>query len=204
MRMVLVATFMGSLVDARVGAHAIVNACNPELGLGSGVSGAIREACGGASYQREVRERLEEELGEPLQPGDCLVTGPGACSAFRWVLHVPSVDYRRADAQTGGPTGPARVRDCFRSALSESILLARTHALSGRFVLATPLLGAGHGGLGPVVALDVMMGALQEHLRESPAEDREELARIVFAVLTPQDARLVALAADKHGLPFDS
>ncbi len=89
--MVRIAAFVGSLVDPRVGAHAILNACNPDLGLGSGVSGAIREACGGAAYQRQVRERLEEEYGEPLQPGDCLVTGPGTSTAFRWVLHVPSV-----------------------------------------------------------------------------------------------------------------
>ena len=127
--MVRAAAFVGSLVDSRVGAHAIVHAGNPELGLGSGVSGALREACGGAAYQREVRERLEEDFGEPLQPGDCLVTGPGACTAFRWVLHVPSVDYRRADAQTGGPTGPSRVRACFRAALTESVTLARTHGL---------------------------------------------------------------------------
>jgi O-acetyl-ADP-ribose deacetylase (regulator of RNase III) len=200
--MVRVAAFVGSLVDPRVGAHAVVNAGNPELGLGSGVSGALREACGGASFQREVRERLEEEFGEPLQPGDCLVTGPGTAAAFRWVLHVPSVDYRRADAQTGGPTGPSRVRACLRAALAEAVTLARTHALSGQFVLATPLLGAGHGGLSPLVALDVLMGALGEHLRESPPEEREVLARVVFTVLSPQDARLVALAAEKHGLPF--
>lgn len=200
--MVHVAAFVGSLVDLQVGAHAVVNAGNPELGLGSGVSGAIREACGGTSYQREVRERLEEEFGEPLQPGDCLATGPGTATAFRWVLHVPSVDYRRADAQTGGPTGPSRVRACFRAALAEATALARTHGLSGHFVLATPLLGAGHGGLGLIVALDVLMGALGEHLREAPPGEREVLARVVFTVLSPQDARLVALAAEKHGLPF--
>lgn len=197
-----VAAFVGSLVEARVGAHAIVNASNPDIGLGSGVSGAIREACGGAVFQREVRERLEEEYGEPLQPGDCLVTGPGASTAFRWVLHVPSVDYRRADPETGGSTGPSRVRACFRSALEESVALAREHGLSGRFVLATPLLGAGHGGLGPIVALDVLMGALRDFLHECPAEEREVLARVVFAVLTPEEARLVALAAGKQGLPF--
>ncbi|WP_375769156.1 macro domain-containing protein [Archangium gephyra] len=197
-----VEAFVGSLTDSRVGAHALLNACNPELGLGSGVSGAIREACGGATYQREVRERLEEEFGEPLQPGDCLVTGPGVSTAFRWVLHVPSVDYRRADAETGGPTGPSRVRACFRSALEESLALAREHGLGGQFVLATPLLGAGHGGLGPIVTLDVLMGALRDFLHESPAEERETLARVVFAVLTPEQARLVALAAGKQGLPF--
>ncbi len=198
--MVHVAVFTGSLVDARAGAHAILNASNPDVGLGSGVSGAIREACGGADYQRHVRERLEEEFGEPLQPSDCLVTGPGKATAFRWVLHVPTVDYRRTDPETGGATGPSRVEACFGSALGEAVALAQRHALSGQFILATPLLGAGHGGLGPIVALDVMMGALAGHLRDSPAEDRDALARVLFCVLTPQDARLVALAAGKHGL----
>ncbi|MCY1083267.1 macro domain-containing protein [Archangium lansingense] len=197
-----IAAFTGSLVDSRVGAHAIINAANPDVGLGSGVSGALREACGGAAFQREVRERLEEEYGEPLQPGDCLVTGPGASIAFRWVLHVPSVDYRRTDAETGGSTGPSRVRACFRSALEESVALAREHGLSGQFVLATPLLGAGHGGLGSIVALDVLMGTLRDYLHECPTEEREVLARVVFAVLTPEEARLVALAAGKQGLSF--
>ena len=198
--MVHVAVFTGSLVDAP-GAHAILNASNPDLGLGSGVSGAIREACGGTAYQRHVRERLEEEFGEPLLPSDCLVTGAGTATAFRWVLHVPSVDYRRADPETGGPTGPSRVKDCFNAALAESMTLAQHHALDGQFVLATPLLGAGHGGLGTIASVDVMMGALAEHLRDSPAEERGVLARVLFCVPAPQDARLVPLAASKHGLP---
>ena len=46
-------TFVGSLVDQALGAHAIVNASNPHVGLGSGVSGAIRAACGGAAFQTE-------------------------------------------------------------------------------------------------------------------------------------------------------
>ncbi len=195
-----VAVVVLSLVDAQVGAHAILNACNPELGLGSGVSGAVREACGGAAYQRHVREQLEDEFGEPLRPEDCLVTGPGTATAFRWVLHVASVDYRRADPETRGVTGPSRIKACFRAALAESVALAREHGLSGQFVLATPLLGAGHGGLGDIVSLDMMMEALAEHLRERPAEERDLLARVVFTVLTPQVARLVPLAANKHGL----
>lgn len=44
------------------------------------------------------------------------------------------------------------------------------------------------------------MEALAEHLRELPAEERDTLARVVFTVLTPQVARLVPLAANKHGL----
>jgi O-acetyl-ADP-ribose deacetylase (regulator of RNase III) len=197
--MVHVASFLGSLVDARLGAHAIVNSSNPEVGLGSGVSGAIREACGGASFQCHVRERLEEEYGEPLGAADCLVTGAGTAIAFRWVLHVPSVDYRRTDPETGGSTGPSRIRACFDAALTEAAVLARGHGLAGQFVLAAPLLGAGHGGLSPITSLDVMMRTLADNLREHRGSEREVFHRVVFAVLKAEEARLVSLAATRHG-----
>ncbi len=51
--MLLIRTHLGSITDSAVGAHAVVNASNPELALGSGVSGAIRTACGGAAFQKE-------------------------------------------------------------------------------------------------------------------------------------------------------
>ncbi len=58
--------------------------------------------------------------------------------------------------------------------------LARTYGLSGQFILATPLLGAGHGGLGSIVSLDMMMGVLAEYLRESQDAEREALACVLF------------------------
>ena len=187
--------FSGSIVDPSIGAHAVVNASNPSVGLGSGVSGAIREACGGPAFQNEVRERLEEEFGESLESGDCLVTTAGTCAAFRWVLHVAAVDYRRPDPQTGGPSGPRRIRTCFQGALREAVALAD----AGSFVLAAPLLGAGHGGLGAVAALDAMMGGLRDHLDTCPAEDRPAIGQLVFAVPNSSEARLVPLAAARHG-----
>ena len=198
--MPIIRAFQGSIVSPDLGAHAIVNAGNPELGLGSGVSGAIRDACGGQAFQKLVRERLVDELDEPLSGDDCLVTSAGSCNAFQWVLHVASVDYRRRDAETGGSTGPSRVCACFRAALDAATALAAKEELEGQFVLVTPLLGAGHGGLGPVAALDAMMKALAEHLRGAHAEDRERLQAVVFAVLTAEEARLVPLAAARHGL----
>jgi O-acetyl-ADP-ribose deacetylase (regulator of RNase III) len=197
---IVIDSIVASITSASVGAHAIVDASNPEVGLGSGVSGAIREACGGAAYQKEIRERLEEEFESPLAADDCLVTGPGTASAFRWVLHVAAVNYRVPDSQTGGASGPTRVAKCTRAALEEAARLAREAALVGTFVLGTPLLGAGHGGLGVVVSLDAMMGAVNDWLHDCP-EDRETISRIVFAVLADNDARLVGLAAAKHGLP---
>ena len=109
MTVMQVSVFIGSIVDRALGAHAIVNSSNPEVALGSGISGAIRDACGGAAYQREVSEAFVDEFDEPIGPDDCLVTGSGLSTAFRWVLHVPSVDYRTPDPETGRPTGPTRV-----------------------------------------------------------------------------------------------
>lgn len=191
--------YTGSLVDPAIAAHAVVNASNPSVALGSGVSGALREACGGVAFQQEVRERLEEDFDTELEADDCLVTSAGTCTAFRWVLHVPAVDYRKRDPETGGPSGPRRVRACVRAFLDAATSLAIENALAGQFVLATPLLGAGAGGLGPIASLDAMMGSVHEYLRGSSAEERDALAKLVFVVLRPEDARLVELAAAKYG-----
>ena len=144
--MLLIRTHLGSITDSGVGAHAVVNASNPEVALGSGVSGAIRTACGGAAFQKEVRERLMEEFGGSLEPDDCLVTSAGCATSFRWVLHVAAVNYRKADPETGGVSGPLRIETCFRAALDAAESVASQEGLQGSFVLATPLLGAGHGG----------------------------------------------------------
>jgi O-acetyl-ADP-ribose deacetylase (regulator of RNase III) len=158
--MLLIRTHLGSITDSAVGAHAVVNASNPEVALGSGVSGAIRTACGGAAFQKEVRERLMEEFGGSLEPDDCLVTSAGCATSFRWVLHVAAVNYRKADPETGGVSGPLRIETCFRAALDAAESVAGQEGLQGSFVLATPLLGAGHGGLGPVIVAEVMIGML--------------------------------------------
>ncbi len=194
--------FVGSLVDPAVGAHAIVNASNPGVLLGSGVSAAIREACGGDAYQREIRERLEEVFGAELEADDCLVTSGGTSKAFRWVLHVPAVDYRKRDPETGGPTGPGRVQSCVRAFLDAAATEAAENELAGKFVVATALLGAGAGGLGPTVSVDAMMAAVRDHLRTSPEVD-EALAELVFVVLNPEDVRLVESAAAEHGLSIE-
>lgn len=192
----IVRPFTGSIVDTALGAHAIVNSSNPELGLGSGVSGAIQDACGGLPFQRLVRDVWEDEFDAPLEPSDCLVTRAGKASAFSWVLHVPSVNYRRRDTETGGSTGPSRVRDCFTAALREASLLAAEHNLEGEFVLGTPLLGAGHGGLGAIRALEAMMGALREWREREPWL----LRQVVVAVIDGRDARLISLAAQRFRL----
>jgi O-acetyl-ADP-ribose deacetylase (regulator of RNase III) len=181
-----------------------VNASNPSVALGSGVSGALREACGGAAFQQELRERLEEDFDGELEPDDCLVTSAGTSPAFRWVLHVPAVDYRERDPETGGPSGPRRIASCVRAFLDAAASLANESELLGELVVATPLLGAGAGGLGPVASVDAMMRAVHEHLRSSSTgEQRDAVAKLVFVVLRAEDARIVDACASKHGFALE-
>lgn len=188
-----VTAFHGSIVDPALGAHAIINASNPEIALGSGASGSVSEACGGHSFRDLVRKRWEEEFDEPLEASDCLVTTGGTATAFAWVLHVPAVDYRHRDPQTGGASGPARIAACTRSALAAAERLAASHC-PDRLVLGTPLLGAGHGGLGPVSSADAMLGAVHSHLHQT---NRTGLAAITFAVLKQAHLRVIHHAATK-------
>ncbi|MCB9615175.1 MAG: macro domain-containing protein [Sandaracinus sp.] len=198
-----IGTFVGSLTDPALGADALVNASNPEVALGSGVSAAIREACGGLAYQRAIREALDDEFGEPLEADDCLVTDAGVAKAFRHVLHVPAVDFRRRGAD-GAITNADRVARCTRAAVAAADELAEgtvsSEGTSSRgkvsFVLAMPLLGAGVGGLGEVRSAEVMLSEL--------AQRPPRFVSVVrFAVLRDEHARLVRHAAERAGLALE-
>jgi len=189
---IVVSTFVGSLVDPRVGAAAIVNASNPHVALGSGVSGAIADACGGVTYQDELRAALEHDFGATLEASDCLVTSAGTATAFEHVLHVPAVDYTERDPETGGASGPSRVRACTRAALEAAVHLIPAKRLG------VPLLGAGHGGLGVVASADVMLDAIASFSADHP----DATLVVCFAVLEDHHASLVAHAAEKHSVPF--
>jgi O-acetyl-ADP-ribose deacetylase (regulator of RNase III) len=61
----------GSLTDGDE--LVLVNASNTNASLGSGVSAAIRAACG-ADYQEYLSAELDEHKGGAMEPGDVLVT----------------------------------------------------------------------------------------------------------------------------------
>ena len=63
--------------------------------------------------------------------------------------------------------------------------------------------GAGAGGLGPVASVDAMLGAVYEHLRATPPQQRDGLAKLVVVVLRPEDARIVDNGAAKHGFRLE-
>lgn len=189
-----------SITDPSLGAHAVVNASNERALLGTGVSAALRAECGGDAFQEELRRRLDEDFAGILNAGDCLITSAGTSEAFKFVLHVPAVDYRGPDQETGGPTGPARVRSCVFAFLKAARALAKQQNLEGEFIVATPLLGAGAGGLGPSASADVMLEAIRDELGAATPEERGLIKELIFVIFDPKDAALVNEKAARLGL----
>jgi O-acetyl-ADP-ribose deacetylase (regulator of RNase III) len=150
-----------SLLDA--GCDIVVNASNPAGALGSGVSRAIFEECGGLLLQEEVRAKLEEEFDGKLDIGECLVTSGGSSRRIRHVLHVASVDY--------GASGKGLVSDTERVAKATEAALERAASLGTADAptrVAFPLLAAGHGGLSTGVSLKAMVDGMKSFFRENP------------------------------------
>jgi O-acetyl-ADP-ribose deacetylase (regulator of RNase III) len=130
---------MGSLTDGDE--TVLVNASNTNLQLGSGVSAAIRKACG-TQFQAQL-DALIDKRGGPLKPGDIVMTTAGAHKKAKWVAHVAVMDYRYGVSAQSFPT-VQRVRE------SCAKLWAAIDALGEDVSVAMVALGAGTGGLGLV------------------------------------------------------
>jgi O-acetyl-ADP-ribose deacetylase (regulator of RNase III) len=163
-----------SLIDA--GCAIVVNPSNARAALGSGVSRAILDECGGLAFQEEVRRRLDEDLDGKLGPGDCLVTTGGSSARLRHVLHVLTVEYEKGLGST-----TERVTLATEAALEAATTLG-SEAAPAR--VAFPLLAAGHGGLAAGVSLKAMVDGLKAFFRESPDAP---IGCIVFAVPEPDE-----------------
>jgi len=157
------------------GAEAVVNASNPDAQLGGGVSRALHDECGGDALQDEMREQLEKTTDGELRPDECMVTSGGKSTKIRFVLHVPSVDYRNPQASSAD-----RVTSATESALRSASRLTEEH---GPLAVALPLLGAGSGGLAPDVSLKAMVDGMQRFFQEQPDA---RIPRVVFAVPEPE------------------
>jgi O-acetyl-ADP-ribose deacetylase (regulator of RNase III) len=129
-----------------------VNASNTNLQLGSGVSGAIRRACG-TGFQAALDELLERR-GGPLEPGDVIITGAGAARRARYIAHVAVMDYRAGVAASSFPTIDRVRAGCEK-------LWEQLDALPEDVSVAMVALGAGTGGLGLVDTVEVACRTLQ-------------------------------------------
>ena len=167
----------------------MVNASNDSATLGGGVSRALAVECG-PTLQEEMRQKLSDEFDGVLDEGDCLVTSPGASSRFRFVLHVPAVDYRSTKARLGRePSGVERtvtslerVQACIEAALRAATDLAAREGTP--FSVAFPLLGAGAGGLPVAAVCRAMIDGLRSFFGDDPDAT---IDRVVFAV--PEEDR---------------
>jgi len=145
-----VALKQGSLTDGDE--TLLVNASNTNLQLGSGVSGAIRKACG-TTFQAALDELLEKR-GGPLEPGDVVLTNAGAHRRARYIAHVAVMDYRGGVSGSSFPTLERVRTGCEK-------LWAAIDGLHEDVSVAMVALGAGTGGLGLVDSTEVACRTLQ-------------------------------------------
>ena len=165
--MTIIEVRQGSVTDADV--DVLVNASNTLLRLGSGVSAAIRAACGPA-YQAFLDEELKRR-GGGLAPGDVVITHAGTHRRARFVAHVAVMDYRD-DAS-------ARFPDAERIERASAALWRAIEQLpppsSAGLAVGMVALGAGTGSLGVRLPTEIACRTLKGHLA-SPSR----IARVVF------------------------
>lgn len=159
----------GSLTDGD--ALVLVNASNTNAQLGTGVSAAIRAACG-PGYQKHLGEELQRQKGGPMAPGDVLVTDAGTHPSAKWVAHVAVMDYRTADFGAAVPT-----LDRIRMACERLWDAVETVPGEGPLSVAMVALGAGTGGLGVREPTRIAAETLKAHVAIFKAT---RLAQVTF------------------------
>jgi len=120
----------------------IVNASNTELTLGSGVSKAFSEHCGGSSYQHDLYE-LKKSIGV-IEQGGVVISSSGSATNFKYALHIAVMNYNNK-TETPYPTYSQ-----IQSALESVLIIVEDKIISEKIQnpkLVIPLLGCGVGGL---------------------------------------------------------
>lgn len=158
----------GSLVDGDE--LVLVNASNTNGQLGSGVSAAIRGACG-PGFQQAIFEALEATFHGPMEPGQVLVTHAGSHPRARWVAHVAVMDYRDGFTAKSFPTLALVREGCAR--LWNRLEEGDAPELS----VAMVALGAGTGNLGVQDSTRVAVETLLAHLEARPSS---KVRRVTF------------------------
>jgi O-acetyl-ADP-ribose deacetylase (regulator of RNase III) len=148
-----IAVVQGSLTEGNE--TLLVNASNTNVSLGSGVSAAIRSACG-SGYQDHISRELEKVHGGPMLPGQVLVTDAGKHPRARWVAHVAVMDYREGFTGSSFPT-----LDVIRACCTN--LVRAIDALPERVTIAMVALGGGTGQLGVREPTRIACEALRDY-----------------------------------------
>lgn len=124
----------------------IVNASNTELILGSGVSKAFRQHCGGSFFQQrlyELKAQYIQKFGR-IHQGDVVVSDSGTAKNFKYSLHVAIMDY------TNNTQSPYPTYKHIDKALKNILYTVDEVSIKENIKkpkITIPLLGTGTGGL---------------------------------------------------------
>lgn len=130
----------GNLIKEK--ATFIVNASNTQLILGSGVSKAFRQHCGGSSFQQELY-KLKNDFAS-IHQGDVILSSSGCATNFTYALHAIVINYSD-DSKMPFPS-----YQHIKQILENITFLTQQVILENQInkpKLVIPLLGCGTGGL---------------------------------------------------------
>lgn len=144
----------GSLTDGDE--SVLVNASNTNAQLGTGVSAAIRQACG-KGYQEKLLAELERQFQGPMKPGQVMLTDAGTHPRAKWVAHVAVMDYRQGFNGSSFPTV-----DTIRTACEQ--LWDVVEGIGDQQSVAMVALGAGTGNLGVAEPIRIAAETLKAHV----------------------------------------
>lgn len=159
----------GSLTDGDE--SVLVNASNTLAQLGTGVSAAIRQACG-KGYQEKVLAMLEHQFKGPMMPGQVLLTHAGTHPRAVWVAHVAVMDYRPGHEANSHPT-----IDTIRTGCERLWDVVETIPGAGTQSVAMVALGAGTGNLGVAEPTRIASETLKAHVALHPST---RIERVTF------------------------
>ena len=163
-----VAVVHGDLTESD--ALLLVNASNTNAMLGTGVSGAIRRACG-TGYQAHIQAALRATFGGPMEPGECLITDAGTHPHATYVAHLAVMDYRQGFTGDSFPT-EVTIERCTQK-LWTAVEKLPVETVS----VAMVALGAGTGGLGARRPTEITCETLRAHLTATP---HSKLSAVTF------------------------
>ncbi len=144
--------------------EAIVNAANPQLTPGGGVSGAIHRAGGPEVTQAAAAIRREKG---PLATGEAVITPAGNLPA-KWVIHTVGPVWHG-----GGKGEPELLAKAYRSCLE--LAVAR-----GIKTIAFPSISTGVYGYPVEEAAKVALSTIRDFLREHPG-GLSEVRMVLFS-----------------------
>ncbi len=183
----------GSLTDGPC--DLLINASNTSMTLGSGVSGAIRIACG-AGYQSYLDEELLAHRGGVLQPGQVLFTNAGQHPRARYVAHAAVMDYRNGFTGLSYPTLELVEQAYIR--IWEGIATLGESGLS----VAVVALGAGTGNLGARDPIELACRTLRPFLS---GENRAAFGDLhFFGYILPEYIAMVEVVSQHFEIPPDT